>query len=642
MKNLLILFLASISFHAQAIPTNVYQKLVELNACWEEQPDVDKLAYPECDNRSEREWIRTHLTLVEQTLRARNTAHLSEQQKAKRAQALYHLNQYWHEGNFPVNDQYNYRTPIFIDKYDNFCAVGYLVKATGFEHVSRKVAAQTNLAYVREMNYPELFAWANEYGFTVDELAWIQPQYIRVPHGKCNAMGKGTDGEIFELYVDKAGEKLFVGGAFSIADSIVSAHGIAYIKDSNNKYTWHNLGDGVNGTVHAIAEHDSKIFIAGTFNKSGTTSLNNVAYWDGTKWNAAGCIDGVVKDMVVMGNELYACGDFNMCDGTQDVNFAKWTGSAWQAIPGLKGRVNTMHVVGNELILGGYFDYGGDNTNLIKWYSLYGYVPYSTKIENEVMDIEPYKGTYYISCRATISNANMVYYRVGTAGWVSSKSAIGGSSPNSFNTLCAEQDSLWMGGDYYDYPPMPSMGSSWHVSYTSNLSAPMFTWWGDNSFYLDGPVNKFVLFKGALVGGGKFSKHLFGTMLNHIFFRAKPPVPAPPPSPPSIPPYANATKDNNSISDAGHSTATTVEHLKEQTALCTIYPNPAHDVLIITNNFKADKLTLYDLNGRSVFEEKLNRSASQQIALPQLAQGIYIVEVENTEGVNMVQRITIR
>ncbi|MBW7914270.1 MAG: hypothetical protein H3C54_11390, partial [Taibaiella sp.] len=221
MKTIVTLLLLCITYTGFGKSKPAYEKLCEVNKCWTEQPDVNQLAYPEYDNRSEHEWIRTHLSLVEQTLRARSTSHLSAQQQANRLNALAHLNQYWHEGNFPVNDQYNYRTPIFIDKYDNFCAVGYLVKATGFEQVSRKIAAQTNLAYVREMNYPELFAWATEYGFTVDELAWIQPGYGWVSYAK--PMGKGTDGEVYELYVDKAGDKLYVGGNFGKVDSTIVA-----------------------------------------------------------------------------------------------------------------------------------------------------------------------------------------------------------------------------------------------------------------------------------------------------------------------------------------------------------------------------------------------------------------------------------
>src|SRR5690606_36318311 len=133
MKILFTLLLNCTVLLAAAVPAQTFSKLCELNTCWAEQTDIDNLSYPEFENRTERDWIRTHLQLLEQTLRARSTEHLTTAQKANRLAALDQLNSYSKVGGFPINDEYNYRTPIFIDKYGNFCAVGYLVKATGHE-----------------------------------------------------------------------------------------------------------------------------------------------------------------------------------------------------------------------------------------------------------------------------------------------------------------------------------------------------------------------------------------------------------------------------------------------------------------------------------------------------------------------------
>jgi len=643
MKNLLILLLAFVAFQTRAVPAHTYLKLVEINACWTEQPDIDKLAYPEYDNRTEREWIRTHLSLVEQTLRARSTAHLSEQQKANRLKALSHLKQYWHEGSFPINDQYNYRTPIFIDNYDNFCAVGYLVKATGYEHVSRKIAAQTNLAYVREMNYPELFAWASDYGFTVDELAWIQPSYVQTPHGKCNPVGGGADGEIFEMYVGNNGARLYVGGAFNIVDSSITSPGIAYITDSANVYRWHGLGAGLNGEVHAIIEFDNKLFVGGAFDKSGNTTVNNIAYWDGTQWNAAGCIDGVVKDFAVMENELYACGDFDMCNGVKDVNLAKWTGSGWQAIQGLSGRINVMHVIGNELVLGGYFNYAGQSTNIIKWYKQFGFYKYSTTVAEEVMDIELFKNTYYLATR-NINGNSTIYNRSGTALWVPISTPNVGANRWSFNTLCGEQDTLWLGGDFFQYPPMPFFGSSYHVSYSSNLSITFgqMVSWGDNSFYLDSIVNKFIVFKGALIGTGAFTAKRNGwPKLNHIFYRAGNP-PVPPPPPPYMPPYSEAIAENGGFIDVGNTILpNSIEAVEARNAYCRLYPNPVQNVLFIESNFPVKEITLSDISGRVVLQQVLTGSTNMQISLHQLSPGIYMAQLSG-DGIKLTQRLTVQ
>src|SRR5690606_29947429 len=154
-------------------------------------------------------------------------------------------------------------------------AVGYLVKATGYEQVSRMISEKTNLAYVREMNYPELFSWADAYGFTVDELAWIQPTYP--PACTVNPLAKGTNGTVHEFFV--AGDKLYVGDDFTVVGSDKTANNIAYTTEEDGTFKWHTLGAGVDGQVYAIAEYDNKIFIGGHFNNAGGQPAYSVAYW---------------------------------------------------------------------------------------------------------------------------------------------------------------------------------------------------------------------------------------------------------------------------------------------------------------------------------------------------------------------------
>lgn len=123
--------------------------------------------------------IQMHLSLVEKTLRAKETAHLSAAQQQNRRRCLDTLHDYWKQGVFPKNTRHPARTPYFIDDYGINCAVGQLLVATGFESVAQKIHAENNNAYVSELNvkYPELRQWADAYGFAVDELAWIQPGY---------------------------------------------------------------------------------------------------------------------------------------------------------------------------------------------------------------------------------------------------------------------------------------------------------------------------------------------------------------------------------------------------------------------------------------------------------------------------------
>lgn len=598
MKTIITLLFLGITYIGFGKSKQAYEKLCEVNKCWTEQTDINQLNYPEYDNCSEREWIRTHLTLVEQTLRARSAAHLSPQQRVNRLKALAHLNQYWHEGNFPVNDQYNYRTPIFIDKYDNFCAVGYLVKATGYEQVSRKIAAQTNLAYVREMNYPELFAWATEYGFTVDELAWIQPGYGWMSFAK--PMGKGTDGEVYELYVDKAGDKLYVGGNFANVDSTIAAANIAYITEQNGTYTWHNMGSGLAGTVYAITEFDNKIYAAGSFSAGSC-----VAYWDGAAWQYIGCIGPVVKDLIVYKNELYAAGDFNVCAALSEVNFAKWNGTNWQQIPGLEGHVNTAHSWDDRLVLGGDFTYSGNNTNIIMWDTANGFSTYASAIKNEVKDIETHKDILFISCKATVDTIGLVSSLGNDMKWNPVAAYIDAAHDvMSYNTLCTTGDDLYTGGDFYDSITISPGAPCYHfgqVLYPVAISGDYFA--------VDSSINVLVRYKNKMIAGGKFDKD-----------------------------YSQKTALN---SIALHSGLVGVTNIVSGNNIISIFPNPVKSAseLAVANNMNATHFRLYDITGRLVMSSGI--STDNKVKLPDVPAGNYIAELSNIYGEKAVNKIVI-
>lgn len=121
--------------------------------------------------------IQTHLEYVEQLLRRANTGHLTAAQQQNRQQILDILNRYWKRGQFPINDYYPTRKSVFIDKAGTHCAVGFLIKETAGEAVTRKVNAAYQFASVFDIKMVELFDWANQYGLTIEECAMIQPTY---------------------------------------------------------------------------------------------------------------------------------------------------------------------------------------------------------------------------------------------------------------------------------------------------------------------------------------------------------------------------------------------------------------------------------------------------------------------------------
>ncbi|MES2479356.1 MAG: T9SS type A sorting domain-containing protein [Bacteroidota bacterium] len=608
MKNILIFIFILIAGNSYG-GLSIYQKLSEVNKCWMEQKDVLVQELDNYNKLSEKEWIQLHLALVEQTLRSRQTNHLNTAQHTKRFRCLDILHRYWQDANFPINEDYAYRTPIFIDKYNNFCAVGFLIKETGHEGISRRISAQTNHAYVREMNYPELGKWAEENGFTIDELAWIQPAYP--PQSRCQKVGNGVDGFVQEFYVDTASQQLYVGGKFVQADKSFVANNIAYVTENAGAYTWHKMADGVNGAVNAITKFDGKIFVAGSFNRAGGVAADNIAYWDGSTWYSAGCIDGEVRDLLVFEGVLYAAGEFKSCAAESGRNFAKWNGSIWTMIAGIEGKINTMEVYKGSIVLGGRFDFDTiANLNAIKWNSISSFQRFDNKVLNEVMDFEVYTDTLHVACKKSIVNDSVqLLQKLYHNHW------IGLFEPGTYfymfgpktdslslNTLCAETKAINLGG-YFS----ASSGMTWGSNTIS---------FGSYWVNVDSTVNKMILFKNELILGGKFKtgmeykKASFDTVeLNGITKRL--------PWKLSIPEYKN------------------------QEVVITVYPNPVSSGKIITteNGFLASDYIISTVDGKQCASGKL--SNRNEIQLPQLASGTYFINLRNTEGQSAKCRISI-
>ncbi|TNE91310.1 MAG: hypothetical protein EP330_05395 [Deltaproteobacteria bacterium] len=138
--------------------------------------------------------IDAHLAEVEADLRAADTDGLDAEARAHRARLLDVLHDYRVAGQYPENEVSRVgrtrpkpfpagfpeapgRTPVFVDEHGTHCAVGYLLAVDGEDALVARIAATDNLAYVHELADPDLLDWADARGFTVDELARIQPAY---------------------------------------------------------------------------------------------------------------------------------------------------------------------------------------------------------------------------------------------------------------------------------------------------------------------------------------------------------------------------------------------------------------------------------------------------------------------------------
>ena len=570
------------------------EKLIELNHYW--SAHSESFQNREFSNlpTNESGWISFHLSLVEKALRSNFPAGLNNQQLQNRNRCLDFLYEYRQAGRFPQNNYLPFRTPVFIDEYDNFCAVGYLIKATGHEALSRKIARSGNLNYVKDMHYPELFSWADEFGFSPDELAWIQPTYS--PLASAYPLNRGLDGEVYELFPDHNEGKLYIGGKFVYADDTIQVNNIACLTESSGVYTWHKLGNGVGGTVSAITGFQGKIYAAVKYDTSGPTARTEIVSWDGSSWLAVACVNGSVYDLVSMENDLFISGSFAVCGGSSGHNFAKMNGGVLYPIPGLIGHVNTMKVLDSTIVLGGAFSYNNNQLNVIKWSKSLGFQTYGTAILNEVTDFELFYDTLYASCKRTssIDSINLIINLIGNH-WLPLsnyyfQNYFYAVNPGlRFNTLCRNGNMLMTGGNFTYSPPVGRYADNCYTIRTGAFS-------GGYWFAVDSEIHKMVIFKNDLIVGGKFISGFGAPVLNRICRFPK-----------------------NNVSVLENKTLTGLK----------FFPNPVKDKLtidLLNSSVVSGTYKIISMDGRCL-SRGLIENRPQILDLSQLSPGTYLLTV---------------
>lgn len=125
--------------------------------------------------------IHIHLSYVEELLRESTPTGLTAEQIGQRMVLLDHLRDYRLAGGFPVNDNHpDQRRPTFISENGNICAVGYLVEQSAGRAVAELINEHHKYSYITSIDLPEFLEWAGGSGFTIEELAMIQPAYQSV------------------------------------------------------------------------------------------------------------------------------------------------------------------------------------------------------------------------------------------------------------------------------------------------------------------------------------------------------------------------------------------------------------------------------------------------------------------------------
>ena len=316
----------------QKLPQNWYTEQVSIPA--------DPIAY--------------HLKEVEAHLRANIPSSIPFSLYKKRAQLLNILQAYQESRAFPENIHLNFRTPIFIDEFNHYCAVGWLMHNTGAESLARKIQATQNMAYLKNIQVEGLEHWIANSGFTVDELAWIQPGYP--PPASVTPLLGGVNGTVYAIEPSNFGT-VYAAGSFNSAHS-TPANNVAEYLPGFAGYLWTNVGEGFNGPVFALDKIENDLIAGGSFTASGSTPMFGVGRFIDGNWETLGNgLNGIVHDFEWFNGSLYAVGQFNKPEtNTPFCNFARWNGTSWESLGGtINGPVYKAYNDGDRLLLGGSF-----------------------------------------------------------------------------------------------------------------------------------------------------------------------------------------------------------------------------------------------------------------------------------------------
>lgn len=120
--------------------------------------------------------VATHVGYVARQLRDRDVSH------PRRSALLDALDSYVAAGSFPASETDHGLLPTFVDPSGVRCAVAHLVETTAGTAAMTALDRDHHNDYIADLaGDPRFVAWAADSGFTLEELAWIQPSYPPPP-----------------------------------------------------------------------------------------------------------------------------------------------------------------------------------------------------------------------------------------------------------------------------------------------------------------------------------------------------------------------------------------------------------------------------------------------------------------------------
>lgn len=604
-KTVLTLLFIGLSLSLSAINSHssnsYFDHLSEINAEWQYHKEVAPKGTISFDSDLDR--IQLHLNLAIQHLQTNIPANFNSDQISNRLNLLEKLQDYADKKVFPINKYHSVRTPYFVDHLGTNCAVGQMIYVSGHEDLVAKISKEHNYDYIRNIRTEGLVEWANEFGFTVDELKWIQPGYN--PPQTIDQIKKGANGTVKKVIRNQFDEGLLIVGDFTELDSL-PCMGIGTYR--NNHLSC--LGNGIEGKINDVLVYPTRVFVVGEFMHNG--QIYPVAKYDGN-WtyieipNRIGAIGSVVYKGEYE-HYLEVVISHDNAPHQQEI-WHLFNDNTWEKQAGVNGFIADITSQGFNRVYGGHFDtvflndeftntqYAVAVNNLVirnydnLWFGI------GANVSDTVKVVEYYNQVLYIggTCSSNPAENDICISRYYNSVLQPLFLNIFGQDDFSINTLAYKQYSneIIFGGRFRFTGGMTNGENIASYNLVMNWAVPIGI--------LDKPVHSFDYLGDDLYIGGEFQSSQ-GQAINHL----------------------------GRIS----STLSTNEYSPEKNI--NVYPNPFASTLNLEGIKDGTEYSILHIDGRmakngTVMNERIDE-------LDFLPKGSYLLRVEMKEG-DVVKRV---
>jgi hypothetical protein len=503
-KIYILLFLLICAFNSNA-NNGLFTKLLKVNSEWQHYPEAANTISHFTTQQSHIDYIQLHLDLVGQHLAKVQHSQFNTKQLTNRNNLLARLKEYTQQKDFPMNTFISKVNPVFIDDRNVHCAVGYLMQQSGAESLAQAINKAQRLAYIKNIKVNGVQEWANANGFTLDELAWIQPGYAFT--GNIAAFTDGVNGEVLSMCVIDT-NTILIGGSFSQIINGPACNNLALATKTNNVWTLAPFFTGANGPIYSLFKDGADIYIGGKFTQINGATVNNIARYNllvsSQPFAAMGSLDDTSKCFTLYNNQLYVGGSFSE-------KVRKWNGTSWVGLNSqfsnyvYGNSVHALQVFNNRLYIGGDFEIatGALRINAVAYDgTFFKSVGFGTNSiincfavhNNNLYAAGEFKGMFNDSC---------VLYKLENDDWVKllQPNFTGGIIGKRAKQLLGYNNSLVMVGDFMTTNSL--MWNSYNII-TIDMSAALPVVNNLSSTY--GQVNNVVQIKDELYFGGAFNK----------------------------------------------------------------------------------------------------------------------------------------